>query len=277
MSKENEIEFNKKLLITKDALPAILGQVGSTREKARTTEILIPFLRIVREYAEKFGDKTSVLLLLQEESLSGQHMIMGEKGKKFKTNLLRAANGLYLMVQAEKAMWSYLKINKTEIDPAAAANIYRFAGRTADHKGQYRKSEKYYRKGLMYFEGVTKIEKRIRILELRGFLSYSWLKQGKRADGMKMAEETLKDFDESEEGIWLKEHKETYYTWAVWKSGVEMRTAEYILKKRDVKNYQTAREYLADAEKILVMPDGNTKKFEIRRNELDIVKKMLRH
>lgn len=105
---------------------------------------------------------------------------------------------------------------------------------------------------------------------IHGFLSYSLIKQGKTEEGINLAQQTLKDFDDSEEGKWLKEN--SYYTWAVWKSGIEIRTADHIGKTKDLNQMDVANSFLADAENILVMPDGNTEIFRLRLDELESTK-----
>jgi len=259
--------------ITKENLPIILTQIGIEREKKGTSELLIPHIREVREQAEKLGEKSTVLQLYQEEFLSAQHMIMEEKAKGLKANSLRAAKGMFIIEQTSKTMERYAEKNAEDLDPVVSARVFRFLGRYADHKGQYKKSKEYYRKGLIFFDQTTKPEDRCNRLEFLGFLSFSLIKQDKTEEGIGLVQQTLKDFDESIEGIWLKEND--YYTWAVWKSGIEIRTAEHVIKTKDSQHADLAKNFLSDSENILKMPDGTTESFRLRRDELDATKDLI--
>jgi hypothetical protein len=263
---ENEHSIEQEL-ITKENLPSILAKIAVEREKKGTSEVLIPRIRLVREQVEKLGDLTSVVQLYQEEFLSAQHMIMEEKAKRFKANPFRVAKGMLIMEKTSKNMEQYLDKNSEQVDPIVKNRVFRFLGRLADQKGQYGKSEDYYKKGLSYFDSLTKPEERFNRLEFMGFLSYSLIKQGKSKEGIDLANQTLNDFDQSSEGKWLKENN--YYAWAVWKSGIEIRTAEHIFKTKDTKYADIARDFLSDSEIILRMPNGTTENFRLRLDELN--------
>ena len=88
-----------------------------------------------------------------------------------------------------------------------------------------------------------------------------------------MAQQTLNDFDGSDEGKWLKENN--YYAWAVWKSGIEIRTTEHVVKTKDSEHADLAKTFLSDAENILKMPDGTTESFRLRLDELSSTKEQL--
>jgi len=271
---ENKDRVAGQEIIVKENLPAILTQIGIEREKKGTSETLIPHIQKIREEAEKLGEKSTVLQLYQEEFLSAQHMVMEEKDKRLRANPIRAAKGMFMMESTSKTMEEYAEVNGENLDPAIKARVYRFLGRNADHKGQYKKSEQFYRKGLEYFDHSTKPEERFIRLEFLGFLSYSLIKQGKTAEGIELAQQTLKYFDDSDEGKWLKESN--YYAWAVWKSGIEIRTAEHIAKTKDSGHTDLAKDFLADAGSILVMPDGTTENFRLRLDELDSTRNLMR-
>lgn len=265
-----ENKDNSPEVITKETLPGILSEIAVEREKKGTSETLIPRIQQIRQEAERMGEKSVVLQLYQEEFLSAQHVVMEERSKRFKANPLRAAKGIFLMESSSKAMEKYSEENSGDLDPVVNARVSRFLGRYADHKNQYKKSEGYYRKGLEYFDQSTKMEERFNRLEFLGFLSYSLIKQGKTDEGFDLTQKTLRDFDESDEGKWLKENN--YYTWAVWKSGIEIRTAEHIGKTKDFNNLDLAKRFLVEAENILVMPDSTSENFRIRLDELNSVK-----
>jgi hypothetical protein len=259
-------------IITKENLQEVLTQIGQEREKWGAAETVIPRIRMVREEAAKLGDKSAVLQLYQEEFLSGQHMLMEERAKKFKANPLRVAKGIFLMETTSRTMERYQQSNEADLDPMVSARVNRFLGKYTDLKGNFGKSEEHYRTGLIHFETEQAPEKRFPRLEFSGFLSYAILKQGRTQEGVALATATLTDFDQSEEGIWLKENN--YYAWAVWKSGIEIRTAEYLLKKKKNEYGETARAYLVDAEAILKTPEGDDETFRIRIAELEHAKSM---
>lgn len=267
---ENKENFIKREIVTKENLPSVLTEIAIEREKKGTSEILIPRIHSVREQAEKLGEKTSVLQLFQEEFLSAQHMIMEEKTKKLKANPFRLAKGILIMEKTAKNMEQYLDKNSKQVDSTVKNRVFRFLGRLADQKGQCGKSEDYYKKGLSYFDSLTKPEERFNRLEFMGFLSYSLIKQGKNKEGIDLTNQTLNDFDQSPEGKWLKENN--YYTWAVWKSGIEIRTAEHFSKSKNIEYKELTKNFLKNAEEILRMPNGNTEEFRLRRDELNTIK-----
>lgn len=259
-------------VITKESLPSVLREIAKKREIKGTSETLIPRIRKVRERAEKLGDRTTVVQLYQEEFLSAQHMVMEEKAKKPHGSPFRATKGAFIMEKLAREMSKYEEKYHEQIDPIVGARVSRFLGRYADVKGQYNKSEELYKKGLSYFDSLIKPEEKYNRLEFSGFLANSQIKQGKK-EGFDLAVQTLKDFDESTEGIWLKEND--YYTWAVWKSGIEIRTADYFGEKKNIEHNKIIKDWLIDAESILQMPNGNKEVFQIRIDELSNVKELI--
>lgn len=257
-------------VVTEKDLHEILIYIGTEREEKGTSETLIPFIRRVRNKAEGLGEKTIVLQLYQEEFLSAQHMIMEEKTNEPHGNQARSDRGLKIMELTSKIMETYAQEHDKDVKPVTKTRVFRYLGRFADYKGQFIESEKYYKKGLEYFDQLTNLDDKYHRLELSGFLAYSLFKQGKTDEGMDLTRQTLKDLDESEEGKWLKAND--YYAWAVWKSGVEIRTAEHIIDTRDKSRVSIAEDFITDAERILEMPDGNTQKFVLRLGELNSVK-----
>lgn len=267
----NKESFPQTKILTPELIPLALAEVAQKREQKGTTESLVPYLDYLRHQAEMLGDRSTVVQLYQEKFLSIQHALMEEKLKKI-PNPFRIARWLPEMAKTVTDMEKYEEKYHNEINPVVGARVYRFLGRYADQKGQYRKSEKLYRKGLSYFDSLTKPEERYHRLEFVGFMSHSQIKQG-REEGLDLATQTLKDFDTSPEGLWLKEND--YYTWAVWKSGIEIRTAKHYLQKNDTRIFETMRGWIVDSDSILQTPEGNKKPFEIRIAELDQVKELI--
>jgi len=270
---ETDNPVGRESLVTKENLPYILSDIAIQREKKGTSEVLIPHIQSVIVEAEKLGEKSAVVQLYQEEFLSAQHMVMEERSKRFRINPIRVAEGFLFMEISSQAMERYAEANSNDLDPAVKARVNRFLGRYMDYKGYYKKSEKYYRKGIEYFDRSEKPEEKINRLEFNGFLSYSLMKQNRIDKGIELAEQTIKDFDESEEGKWLKDNN--YYTWAVWKSGIEIRTAEHIFRKKVSQHIGLAEAFLEDAENILKMPDGTTESFRLRLDELDTTRDLM--
>ncbi|MPM42599.1 hypothetical protein SDC9_89265 [bioreactor metagenome] len=117
---------------------------------------------------------------------------------------------------------------------------------------------------------MERIDQRYQSLELSGFLAYSLLRQNKNG-WFELTQQTLEDFDNSPEGIWLKDNN--YYAWAVWKSGIEIRIADALLDSKKLTSQYKGhiKNWINDADSILQMPDGNREVFGIRRQELDAV------
>jgi hypothetical protein len=252
--------------VTAESLPRILMEIALWREEKGQSEKVIPYIKKVRGEVEKLGDVTTVIQLHQEEFLAGHHMMMEERDKGPIGNPLRLAKGLLTVKRAISKMEKFL----TDAVPESIhkKRIPRFQGRFADMTRQYEKAEKYYRQALKPIESETEIEKRCHMLELKGFIAEATFKQGKEA-GLAKVNQVLKDFDESPEGKWLKEHD--YYTWAVWKTGIEIRTARQLLRQ----DSQTAKKLISQAETELISPEGDTHDFGIRLGELAAVRDAL--
>jgi len=190
-----------------------------------------------------------------------------------KKNPIKLFGGLAIMRKTTKEMVEYQERFKDKIDPAVRARNFRFLGSQADVLHQYAQSEKFYRQGLSFFEPLERIDQRYQSLEFNGFLSYSLLRQHKNG-WFELMEKTLLDFDKSMDGEWLKSND--YYTWAVWKSGIEIRNSDALLDTRKSKNQYREHidNWLNDADLILRMPDGKNDGFVRRRRELaEVVEK----
>jgi len=261
------INFTENL--TPENKSSVLQQIGKEREKKGNAEFLIPRIDKIRQQAEKIGDFTTATVLYQEKLLCVQHLIMENK-----KNPIKIGKGLLIMKATSDQMIGLQKSHKDEIDPIVNARSFRFLGRQSDFFHQHNQSEKYYRQGLKFFEPLKQIDQRYQSLELSGFLAFSLLKQ-KKSGWLELTQKTLSDFDNSPEGSWLKDGD--YYTWAVWKSGIEIRNSDALLdSKKLIGQYRTnISEWLDDANSILQMPDGNRDVFGIRRQELDIVARKL--
>lgn len=268
MGREILSSTEDKLILTPETTQTILQDIGKKREQKGSSEQLIPQIRDLRHQSENLGDLTTVLTLFQEELLCAQHMIMESKT----SNPIRASKGLLLMTNISKDMSRFQKENKHKIDPIVNARTFRFLGRQADQLHQYSRSEKLYQQGLNFFENLNNPEQRYHRLELSGFLAFSQLKQNNPA-WFDLTIKTLSDFDETPEGIWLKNND--YYTWAVWKSGIEIRNSDSLLgnKNNTIKYRTNIISWLDDADSILKVSSINP---QIRLDELAQVQSKLK-
>lgn len=280
---ENNTEGNKKdsfyLLpkeqITKEKLPQVLVNANEITRLEGTSEILIPYLDSAINRAAEIGEHSFALELTQVKFISAQHMIMEEVSKKLHANSRRILQGRSQMKKSLADMQEQVAEHGDGISILLKSRVSRFEGKFFEISLQFGKAEKAYRKGLEYFKDAESIEERHNRLEFQGFLANSLLMQvwnpRKVGQGFEMAVKTIDEFDDSEEGKWIKEVD--YYKWAVWKSGIQIRTAQYI-KIFHIKNKQEfAQQLLQDARKILVMPNGSTKEFAQRIAELNQVNK----
>jgi hypothetical protein len=268
MGREIQRSTESNFILTPENTSTILQDIGKRREQKGSSEQLIPQIRDLSHQSENLGDLTTVLTLFQEELLCAQHMIMESKT----SNPIRAGKGLLLMTSISKDMSSFQKENKDKIDPIVNARTFRFLGRQADQLHQYPKSEKLYQQGLNFFENLNNPDQRYHRLELSGFLAFSQLKQNNSA-WFDLTIKTLSDFDEAPEGIWLKNND--YYTWAVWKSGIEIRNSDSLLgnKNNTIKYRTNIISWLDDADSILKVSSINP---QIRLDELAQVQSKLK-
>ena len=192
-----------------------------------------------------------------------------------KKNPIKIAKGASIIGFTINQMIEFQKSHKNQIDPIVSARSFRFLGRQSDILHLYKQSERYYRQGLEFFESLGRLDQRSQSLELRGFLAFSLLKQNK-SGWFELTQETLSNFNSTLEGNWLIEND--YYTWAVWKSGIEIRSSGTLSdSKKNINQYRENIEtWLKDADSILQMPNGDKEKFSIRRQELDEVTQKLK-
>lgn len=247
--------------LTPESTPSVLQHIGQTREQKGISELLIPQIDDVYQQAEKMGDFTTAIVLSQEKLLCAQHLVMENK-----KNPQKILKGLSIMKSTMNQMISLQKDNVDTTDPVVNARSFRFLGRLSDTLHQYPRSEKFYRQGLEFFEPLERIDQRYQSLELSGFLAFSLLKQGK--DGwFDLTQQTLNDFDNSDEGLWLKNHD--YKAWAIWKSGIEIRISSALInsKKLNEQYNGNVESWLSDADAILQI-NGNREEFGFRMQEL---------
>ena len=269
--KEKPFSPENYLILTPENTNSVLQHIGNEREQKGKSELLIPKIDNLRQQAEKIGDFNTALILFQEKMLCSQHLIMEAKTEKKPT---KATKGLFLAGKTAKEMINFQQIHQDKIDPIISVRTDRFLGRYYDQIKRFKKSEQLYKKGLDFFKSLEPVDQRYNQLEFSGFLAFSKLKQ-KKPEWFNLTIKTLSDFDKSSEGIWLRNND--YYTWAVWKSGVEIRTSDALLNTQHQKEYQeNINLWIRDADSILIMPDGNRNIFQLRLDELNAVKAKLK-
>jgi hypothetical protein len=156
---------------------------------------------------------------------------------------------------------------------------HRFLGRLCDYKGEYNKAVEHYKKSISLYGNETAPSVRVNKLEIQGFLAYSLIKSGKTEEGLNLAQSTYKAFNESDDGIELKQAD--YYTWAVWISGIPLRNIEALLDENKItdRNKSWALEWINQADALLVIPQGEytwaDKTFEYRKDEINALRRKL--
>lgn len=202
-----------KLLITKSTSPEeIIKYIQILREeKGRERETL----NLINE-ALSFGHDFVVNFFF-EEALTYQHMVMNDSSnKKASINMQKAIlkAGFYIK------KYSLVKW---------LSRYYRFLGRIEDYKKNYKKAIFYYKKAIKF---VDIDPEPFRVLELEGFLLSSEINLGKYKNVFINLNKLLSKFENAKVGRDLK--KEDYKTWAIWKSGIVIRTANVLNKSEAI-------------------------------------------
>lgn len=209
-----------------------------------------------------------VINLLWEEALTYQHLVMNEdakgeeKDREARSQILwkmeeTVGKASYLIVRLDLEWWKH--------------RLYRFWGRVYDYKGDYKKAVKYYKKSLKHSKNDPDyLERRYpRWLEVEALLSYSTIMSGQYGKGHTLAEDTYKKFDTDKNALFLK--KSDYLTWAIWKTGVPIRTIGALLDRKVIFDKDIAYDWLSGAEKNLIPKE----KFDYRIDEIKAVKQRL--
>ena len=136
---------------------------------------------------------------------------------------------------------------------------YRFLGRLHDYQAKYLMSIKDYKKAVLF---VDLDPEPFRKFELEGFLSYAYIMSGKVDLGHRLAVQTFDKYNSSMLGKSLK--KKDYPTWAIWKSGIPIRTLGAFLAKNVSINKKTADKWITEIEKDLENGDFGYRKAEIK-------------
>lgn len=224
-----------------------IGKLREQKGKEKET------LKLINE-ALSFGHDFIVNLFL-EEALTHQHLYMNDS-----TNKKALADMEKAILKANSYVNKY-KLNKWN------SRLYRFMGRVADYRGQYKKAISLYKKSIKF---VNLDPEPFRIFELKSFLSFSLIMSGKYLEGDKLAGQVYKIFVSSE-GKLLKD--KDYKTWFIWLSGHVMRILNAYLDKKVNYDKTRANEQLEFLEK-----EFSLKKFEFgyRKQEFEELKNRLK-
>ncbi len=224
--------------------------------------------------AISFG-KGFVANLYFERILVFQHLVMGEDSKPDgKRDVKKKNEALANMEAATLVAQKYVTENKLK---SWKSRTYRFLGRLYDYKGKFLKSIEAYKKAIPLAKFDPEfVEKRVpRQLELEAFLSFSLIMSGQTKKGLDLAQMTFKKFNDSKDGESLKSMD--YFTWAVWKSGIPIRTIGALQSKKISFDKKKLLSWLKEVESDLNPP--KSKKFPgdftLRRDEIEALKRRL--
>jgi len=161
-----------------------------------------------------------VINLFWEEALTYQHMVMSNSNDKKS-----------IAKMEESVLKARFYIEKYKLSKWYS-RLDRFLGRVCDYKNEFKKSVNFYKKAIKF----SKLDSEpFRDLELNGFLSYALVMSGKINQGYKLAKKTFDNFGDSPDGKKLK--KSDYQAWAIWRSGIAIRTIDaFITKNIDFDN-----------------------------------------
>lgn len=233
-------------LFEKKTFKDIKEKIASLREekgKEKQTLLLV-------SDAVRFGHGL-VVNLMWERVLSYQHMVMnGDK------------NALSKMESETLSAFKYVKDNNLKEWQSRA---YRFLGRLHDYQNKFSISVQDYKKAI---EIVGLDSEPFIKFELEGFLSYAYIMTGKVDLGYKLAIQTFDKYNSSVLGKSLK--KNDYPTWAIWKSGIPIRTLGAFLSKNINFDKKLAKKWILEIEN-----DLQKGEFSYRKSELKTLKEKL--
>ena len=232
-----------KLLITKTtSFEDIRKAIGKLREQKGKEKETLKLINDALVLGNEF-----VINLFFEEALTHQHLYMNDNTNK---KALRDMEKAILKASSYVNKYRITKLN---------SRLFRFMGRVADYRGQYKKAINYYKKSIKF---VNLDPEPFRFLELEAFLSFSTMMSGEYSKGLKLSKIVYNKFLKSPEGEKLKQ--DDYNTWAIWMSGVTIRTVNALIEKKINFNLQEIEMWIKDTEKYLNQK-GN---FSYRKSEI---------
>ncbi len=234
--------MNKLLIIKTTSLEEIRQEIGKLREqKGKENDVL----KLIFESKSLGHDFVANLFF--EEALTYQHIFMNDRSNR------------EAMLNMEKSILEASNyINKHKINKLNS-RLFRFMGRVSDYKGQYKKAISYYKKAIKFVELDPEP---FRILELEAFLSYSMIMSEDYTKGVKYAKKIYDKFISS--NIGKKLMKNDYNTWAIWMSGITIRTAMALIEKKVNFNLEDIKNWIKDTESYL----NKDNSFSYRKEEI---------
>lgn len=259
----------KSLIITLKTPPqTILEAISKWREqKGKEKESLA-----LINQALKVGNDW-VINLFWEEALTWQHLIMNENTKLTGADKIKKSAALLQMQKAILKAKFY--VEKYELRHWKS-RVHRFMGRLYDYQGNYKKAATEYKQGLSLVKlDPDFVEKGYpRWLELDAFRSFSLIMGGSIEDGVRLAKSVYKKFDSKE--IQSFKNKD-YSAWAIWKTGIPIRTVNALLDKNLSFNKKETVNWINEAEEVLdvVKKSDLWADFSYRKAEFGALRKRL--
>lgn len=191
-----------------------------------------------------------VINLFWEKALVYQHMFMNDPSNKKLLNKMETAilEAKYWIEKNKMIRWY--------------SRLYRFLGRISDYKGRFGESLALYKKSIKF---VNKDPEPFRILELKAFLNFAETMSGNVGVGYRNAKKLFEDFEVTKVGKELK--RKDFFTWAVWRSGITIRTVSVLLDKKYNFEKREIREWIAKTIKDLEKGDFGYRKKELKEIE----------
>lgn len=252
-------------------LKKISRTIASIREtKGRSGESL-EMIESALDSAHDF-----VVTLLLEKHLVYQHEVMEER-TKHKKNKSKIDRFTQKMLDSALEAQTYVRENDLE---RWMSRVQARLGRAYDYTGDFKKALKAYKKAIQHSDKDPEVveEGVPRNLEYRGFLAYSTMMSGKVKKGVALAESVYEEF---ERGVGLQLKKQDYPVWAIWRTGVAIRTVDGLLKMKEDFDKEWARAWIDEAEELIKEPRGAKKwigkvDFGFRRDEVKKLKRELK-
>ena len=118
--------------------------------------------------------------------------------------------------------------------------LFTFLGKVEELNSRFNKAIVNYKRSLFIHKKAGNS------IEVLGHLSYSMIMNGQTDAGYKLAKSTYKKFFDSEVGMKLE--KNDYSTWAIWMSGVTIRTVNALIAKKVSFNKQEIEKWIKNTE-----------------------------
>ncbi len=256
--------------VIKTSFTRISDAIFSLREKGGHEKEALFWINKCIEFGTSF-----LVNLFFDRILVYQHIVISEDSKpEDKRNKEKRRKALANMEAATLFVAKYVKENKLK---EWESRVYRFLGRLYDYKGEFSNAIESYKKSasLAHIDPEVKEKGYPRDLEIQGFLSSSLIMNGNFKEGADLASKTYKEFNESKKGLDLK--RNDYYTWAVWKSGIAIRTLEAINHKKVNINKEEILSWLDESDRDLNIGGyiKQSNNFNIRKSEILALRRRL--